>query len=211
MSTPSLYETVGLSVHFWRPSVSGPNGTADNDYCLLTPKGTWLRSLTTEYSALGFTKKAIGGCWTASIAFADSRLDMEWWLQNGIGLSVEIVDEAQAVIWDGFVNEITFSLAGQSITRGPLTDVGNAVMIFYSPADTVADEPVGGAKDTLPTVWDTASVQKYGVWYKTITTGRATAVEAGQMANLYLAERREPVVSRTIDLSGTPGDAQISI
>ena len=209
MTTPSLYETVGLSVNFWQPTVAFTSGSSNT--VTVTPKGSHQLELTDSYTALSFVKKAVGGYWSARIDTTDDRLAMEWWLQNGVGMYVEIADPGANVVWAGFVNGLSLNLAGLAITKGPLLDAGNRVVISYSPVDTVPEEPTLGTRTNTTVGENDDSQRKYGILYAYLSTGGITDAEADQLRDLFLSENANPKLSRTADLSGTAGDSIVSL
>ena len=210
MTTPSLYETIGLSVNFWQPTVAFTPGSPNT--VTVTPKGNHRGTLTDTYTSLSYVLNAVGGFWSASITLTDDRLAMEDWLQNGVGLYVEIADPGASVVWAGFVNSLNMNLAGLTITKGPLLDAGNRVIVTYAPVESVPPvEPQLETRTDTSMGEDDDSQRRYGILYAYLSTGGVTAAEADQLRDMFLAENAQPKLSRSLDLSGAPGDSAVTL
>ena len=210
MTTPSLYQTIGLSVNFWRPTVAFTPGSPNT--VTVTPKGQHRGTLTDTYPSLSYVLNAVGGFWSASIGFTDDRLAMEGWLEDGVGLYVEIADPGTSIVWAGFVNSLNMNLAGLTITKGPLLDAGNRVIVSYAPLESAAvTEPQLGTRTDTVEGEDDDSQRKYGILYAYLTTGGVTVIEAGQLRDMFLVENAEPKLSRSLDLSGAAGDSAVTL
>lgn len=208
MTTPSHYQTTGLTAHVWQPTVAWAAGSPNT--VTITPKGAYLRAIR-NYSTLSLVHKALGGYWSGSVAMDANQAEAEWWLENGIALFVEVVDETGGVVWEGFVNQVSMNLAGYSLTRGPLLDAGNRCVVSYAPIDTNSAEPTLGTRTNTAVGENAASQRKFGILYAYISTGGVTDAEALQVRDLFLAENAEPKLTGTFDLSGNPQSTSVNL
>ena len=208
MTTASHYQTTGLSVHMWKPTVTWASGSPNT--ATITPRGSYQGEIT-NYSALSFVHKATGGFWSGSCSLPINQIEAEWWLENGIGMHIEIVEPGATVVWAGFVNSLSLTLAGLSVTKGPLLDAGNRCVVSYAPIDTVPAEPTLGTRTNTAIGENSDSQRKYGILYAYLSTGGVTDTEALQIRDLFLAENAEPKVSRSLSLSGSAQPSALSL
>ena len=131
-------------------------------------------------------------------------IEIEAWLQDGLNRHVEVYDETETEIFEGFVDEIGVAHAGLTLRLGPVLDVVNAARLRYSTVDTSTSPPTMGVTETTALAQDTASQARYGLLYKTLSTGGSTAAAADQVRDAYLAERAK--AGSQVSYSGGGGD-----
>jgi len=191
MTSPSLYQTIGLSVSVYEPLILGE---------------TFLFTLTNQYTGYSHEILANGGFWTANLNLNLSLLDAEDWYENGLGRRVTVYNAAGSVVWEGFVNQITLNAGTLSEIRGPLLDIGNRVSAIYTPLDVSVYPPVSGTTTVTTISEDTDSQGMYGIIEKVVSAGTTTQDNAEQVRDIFLAENKLPETSG--DLSLSPGSGQ---
>lgn len=188
---PTHQRSVSLPISLWRPIIGS-----------YEPRGEWVGTVD-QWDSYEHTIARLGGYWKASFTVSGDMADTDWWLDEGLGLHVEVHDEAQVLIWEGFVDEVEATIGPLTVRRGPLTEVANSIRVHYQEIDntgTVTDdddwEPAGATLD------DTDSQARYGVLYQTFQADRLMTAEAQQVAAIYLAENAWPRTSKDWSLPG---------
>jgi len=180
-----------LTVHVWEPSIveDGPN-------VAYNPQGTCIDSIASE-GEFSFTIQASGGYWSFSITIPDSQIDIEDWIINGLERNIVVYNDADVVIWEGFVNRVTANLAGLSVTRGPLLDIGNRLSVTYAKQEVVGSEIVTTQNLTTIIADSSTSNLKYGIFEKIVGAGTVWEdTQADEIRDTWLAERAEPEMSK---------------
>jgi len=135
---------------------------------------------------------AVGGYDKASFTINDEKNALEEWFEEGLGRHIECYNHAQNLIWEGFVNKVSINLGPLSASRGPLLDAPNRVFAVYSALDTTTNPPVRGERTKTAAANDTYAQELYGIIESIQSIGTATAVDAAQAQNTYLAENALP-------------------
>jgi hypothetical protein len=183
----STYQSRSLSISVFSPLVLG----ADQRFLFEL----------TGYDHYSHTIDAVGGWWEASFTIKDNRNRLEGWLADGLGRHIEVYNEAQNFVFEGFVNEIEANLGPLSITRGPLLDIANRARVIYSTVDTSTSPPTVGVRAATAVANDTTSQGKYGIIEQVLSVGGSTQSEAEQIRDAYLAEHKDPETGQEINLS----------
>lgn len=211
MSEPSAFSSKGLSIKISIPLVRG------ND-------------VVGEYSKIvnGYTHtiSANGGYGSASFSIQGNNELLESWLQFGLGRHVEVFGPAMETIWEGFVNEVTVNFGAAKFTRGPLTNIGNRVVVWYTPYYDDCP-PVGGPQydpacinDGLPNtgtplptleIDDLDSQREYGIWEKVVNVGECYWREADYIRDLYLVENSHPEWNPSLSISDNSSEMSVEI
>lgn len=118
----------------------------------------------------------------------DTQVVFDDWMANGLGRSVVVNDDTLSPMWEGFVNSITVTKGGLSLTVGPLTDIANKVFATYSGVDTSVYPPQIGVRKKTPTFSNLDSQQVYGVWPEVLSLAGVTDSNADQLVSMYLKE-----------------------
>lgn len=201
MTTPSLYETTGISLSVWKPTI-------DLGTPLYTPRGTLIdRDLAFTITSYSHEILADGGWWSASISFPLTQVDAEEWLEEGLNRHVEIYNTAGETIWAGFINQVTLSAGTLTAVRGPLLDCVNRASVTYTPIlDATTVPPIEGAETTTTIANDPTTQTLYGILEAVISGGKllddGTTDDAVQLRETYLEEYKNPQSSEDLDLSG---------
>jgi hypothetical protein len=191
MTTPSLYQTIGLSISVSQPLVVG---------------NAFLFTLTNQYTSYSHEIMANGGYWTANLVLNLSLLDAEDWYENGLGRDITVYDMAGTVVWQGFVNQITLNAGALSEIRGPLLSIGNRVSAVYTPLDVSVYPPVSGTTTVTTIAEDTDSQAMYGIIEQVVSAGTTPQDNAEQVRDVYLEENKLPETSGQLSLN--PGSGQ---
>jgi len=195
----SVYRSAGLSISAFKPTI-------DTSTPLYTPTGTLITdaigSLAASYS---HTIAANGGYWSASITFSDTRSNMEEWLSQGLNRHIEVYGSELTKVWEGFVNQITYSAGTLSAVMGPLMDISNRASVVYTPIlDATISPPVLGVEQSTTIEDDDDSRALYGVLESVLSQGQLlddeTTDEAAQIRDTFLAESAWPQSSEDLAL-----------
>jgi hypothetical protein len=177
VTTPSLYETTGLSISI------GDNILLGGRQRLL------IRDSLEGYS---HTILANGGFDTMNVSAAIDRFDIDYWLDKGIGGHVEVRDESLTIVWEGVVNSIQITIGGITYLVGNFTDIINRCSVVYSWVDTTTSPPTMGSRMATPAINDTASQALYGILEQQYSIGGCTDANAYIIRALRLAELAYP-------------------
>lgn len=157
-------------------------------YQRLALGGGWLGSLDVAVQNWRHGITAFGGFDTATFELMDTQTSFDDWAANGIGRVIVASDDSLNPMWEGFVNSITISRGGLSITIGPLTDIANKVFAIYSGVDTSVYPPQIGVRKKTPTFSNLDSQALYGVWPVILSLAGVTDSNADQLVDMYLQE-----------------------
>lgn len=186
-TTPSLYETTGLDIELYKPAIVAGTSYTPESYPL---EG----NLAERVTAYSHVIQAFGGYWSAMFALNILFEDIGTWLTR-LGSHLIVFDSYGLPVWVGFVNQITITAGGLSITVGPLSSVGNRVQVVYSTVDTSTDPPTIGVRARTAVANNTAAQDRYGIIVKTLSTGGSTTVSAEQIRDTWLAENALPITA----------------
>lgn len=166
------------------------------------PQGSLVGNFSDSVSAIRFNVAAEGGYKDASITIAGPLVEIEDWVERGLGRHVEIYDPALDVVFECFVNRLDVGVGPLAQTIGPLLDIGNRVSVIYSPIlDADADPPVIGATQPTTIAEDALSQDRYGIVEKVLSGGTCQDDDAERYRDTYLAEHAWPESGEAL----TPG------
>lgn len=201
----SQHESEGLAISAYQPTI------ASGSY---TPRGRLLDDLLGQkFTAETHTVQANGGWWSQRLTLSGNLVDMEEWLDRGLGRHIETYNPALEQIFGGFVNSVTLSAGTLSTTRGPLLDIANRVSVTYTPIlDATANPPIVGSQTTT-TIADNANSQaQYAIIEQVLNggqlldddgTGPPVVSLAERRRDVYLAENAWPKSSEDLGLGAT--------
>lgn len=178
---PTHYSSRGLAIHAFTPLAAGADLVYDD-----------LGQRQNRYS---HTIRAIGGYWSAELALAADRNDIDDWIGYGLMRHVEIYDPALQIVGEFFVNRITARLGRLTVTVGPALDIANRVYLVYSPL--LADNTIGTTTTTNPAD-DATSQARYGILEHVESGGTighpatGSTVLANQQRDVILKNRKYP-------------------
>lgn len=182
---------------------------AVNIHAPLAQGGEYLETINSRMEDYAHSIAAFGGFHRCTFRISDRPTAYEEWLEDGLGRHIEVYDEALEPMWEGFVNEIVLTMGNLVVRRGPLTDIANRVKAVYSQIDPTTDPPTLGIRRQTPTLEDTVSQDRYGVWAKVLSLAGVTDDNAIQLRDTYLREHARP--ETTSDYAGSGSTVRIAI
>jgi hypothetical protein len=171
-------------------------------YQSLPSGGQWLYALDRAVLDYSHVISAWGGFDTASFRLVGPTVNIEEWLETGVGRHIQIRTAEQALAWEGFVNQVELQQGALTYTVGPLTDLANRVLCVYDALNTAYVPPTQEGRRTTVLVNDTDSQARYGIWEKEVSAGLTTATVAASVRDTFLAERRYPARTQAVGNSG---------
>lgn len=183
----SLYETTGISVN-----VESPLWVANRGY---------FASFTEELDTYTHEIDVAVGFKSAQIKLRLGRQAAEQWLLEGLGRHIVVVDSDLTVVWEGFINSVSMTFGGLTVTRGPLLDIANRVIVMYSRVNEQGEPPLGGGTFETVAAEDLDSQARYGIIEKIVSIGQATLDEANLIRDSYLAEYAFPETTHRLSFS----------
>lgn len=170
---------------------------------LYTPRGQpfdW--GIGEKASSVSLEWMADGGCWAASITFPVHPTNAASWIENGLGLHIEVWNDIGEVIWDGYVDTMDFTFGNLSAKFGPMSDVVNQIGVIYAPLlDDTLDPPLYGNETETTLATDSDSQARYGVferWFQA-EPGQTYQAQAEADRDRYLVELAFPKPTQDID------------
>jgi len=202
VTTPSSAQALGLSFNAWKPTI-----TPGTSYTL---RGAYIPDAFGIVNNYSHELQAVGGYWSAQMQMNASFSQVEDWLFNGLNRHIEVADHALDVIFEEFVNQVSATIGGVTISRGPVMEVSNDVALTYSTVDTSVDPPAVGMR--VPTDWaeDSDSQSKYGTLETMLSSGGVTDTEAEQLRDTFLADGVMPRHNQSLTFPPS-GESSVSI
>jgi len=145
-----------------------------------------------------------------SFSFGGGMVDIEDWLEAGLGLHVAVYNKDMIIIWEGFVNDISAALGSISVTRGPLMDVVNRTRVDYRTVRFDTNPPIGGDQFSTDLANDTDSQAVYGILEDYVSGGEGDEGTMDDLRDTFLAENKLPKTSQEITL-GSGQNPQITV
>ena len=203
--TQSYHESVGLAMMAYQPTIGSyaPRGVLVDD------------RLGEKYTGYSHITQADGGWWSASLSLDGNLVDMEDWLERGLGRHIEVYSPALVQVWGGFVNKVTLSAGALTASRGPLMDIANRVSVSYTPITDATTNPPTTGDATVTTIAENAASQaRYGIVEKVLSAGQLLHwTDTGppvvnhfldeQYRDTYLAENAWPKTSEDLGIGST--------
>jgi hypothetical protein len=189
----SWAEDIGLSVHAYTPLVRG---------------GGWLSQYANILETYTHTIAANGGYMSATINMKMDEPSLDEWVYDGLARHIEAYNQAQQVVFEGFVNQLTATIGTLRVTRGPLLNIANRAWARYTPLDTTANPPAKADETVTTAVQDATSQASYGIIELCLSAGEATEVDAEQTRDTHLEEHKDPETTHDI---GEPADPSLQL
>ncbi len=201
MTTPSLYETTGLSAHLFKPRIALTVGSPNS--VVYDPQGSLFETVTDKLLNYSHGIEAIGGFWNASLDVGIDMMDVDKWYQGALGCHLLVTDHSQSVAWEGIVDTMTLTLGPLTIMRGPMTDLANSVQVMYSIMDTSTTPPTTGIRKRTALTEDNDSQRSFGIWPGIVSAAGMTDATATQLRDRWIRERDYPMQTQTLNLAGS--------
>lgn len=197
-TTPSMEETLGLSISYADPLVK-------------SPRTAYLDELHAEVNSYEHETVAVAGYYSARFDLSGDLVDVNDWFERGIGRHVEVTNPDLETIWEGFVNSVAVNAGQYAATRGPLVEIANRSYAVYSERDNTVTPPTVIPGLITVIAQDATSQGKYGIWEKRITAGETDAVGAGLVRDSFLREHKEPTTDDPRIVFEAGGQVSVSV
>lgn len=138
------------------------------------------------------TISATGGFESAQGTCSGSLEDAAYWLSNGLGAAVYAYSPDMDSIWEGILFTVSATIGRERIELS-LADMANAVRVRY--------QPDIGAQTSTSFQTDTASIAQYGRKEFVYSGSGMTSTAATALRNTILATRKNPVATRSSEIS----------
>lgn len=113
----------------------------------------------------------------AKFGLETTRSDLNFWF-DAVGKKVEVHSPSMTKIWEGFIDEVKIDVGPLTYKIGPLMDVGNMLLLIFSPTVNYWRWPTGtlgrNVQGTVPTTNAQRSQDKYGIIWQALNLGAAT-------------------------------------
>lgn len=193
MTTPSHERAMRPTIAVWQPTIAWTDGGAGVNSVVWAPEGQFAETLTKQIESYKHVLRALGGYWEARFRINAGREQIERWLEERLGWHIEVYDEAQQTIFEGFVNRIDAVIGGFAVARGPLAcQSANKASVVYSTVDTTTTPPTFGLRATTAITEDDPQQRQYGIIERVLSAGGCAAVEADQVRDTWLSENARP-------------------
>ena len=179
------------TIHVWQPTMNWASAVPNTN--TWTPGGQFAETLTAQVETYKHVLRALGGYWEARFRINAGRVQIERWLEERLGWHIEVYDEAQQTMFEGFVNRIDAVIGGFAVVRGPLAcQSANKAAVAYSTVDTTTTPPTMGIRATTAITEDDVQQQRYGIIERILSAGGCAAAEATQVRDTWLSENSRP-------------------
>ena len=164
--------------------------------------GAWIYSLGVEVMDYSHTISANGGFESASFRLVGATVDIEDWLERGVGRHVQVWDSDLALVWEGYVDQVSVTQGSLAYAVGPMSDLGNRVLAVYDALNTAYIPPTEEGRAVTTLANDADSQGRYGIWEKSVSAGKTTALDAGYVRDTFLSERKYPARTQSVSTGG---------
>lgn len=163
----------------------------------------YLADYASDVSGYSHVIEADGGFKEMVFSLNSEVVEIEDWLESGLGRHVEVFDDAHLVMWEGFVDKVSAVIGGRAIERGPLMDVANRLSVVYSRVDTSVSPPVVGNRAQTAYADNADSQAKYGIFYDVYSVSGSSDATALLIRDTLLADRAWPETTESISGQGS--------
>lgn len=147
---------------------------------------------------------SVGGYRNANIVFNSNNIVAEDWFYNGVGRHIEVHSRLGNIVWEGLVNEVSFSVGDRKTKVKSLLDISNNIRIGWQyPNYNVVGDPLSGKYDETDWEINKISQVRYGVLDEFISGGSASYNEIIAMQIRLLESLSEPIISESISTGGS--------
>lgn len=193
----SIFKTNGLNLGIYDPPWRG---------------GNFIRTYNEAVSGYSHTMAAIGGFLTCDFSIDDQPYtNLEDWVENGLGREVKIKTGSGEKVFEGFIDQLEFSVEGFHVTYGPMMDIGNKVVLMFSTIDWSSGSAVTGIRGISNEVNDISSQNKYGILNKILSTGGIQLDLVDELTQLATKKISKPSKSEELSFSKTSSTFSIRV
>jgi len=198
----SVYKSAGLSISAFRPTIDTSTPGYDPTGTLITDQ------LGQQADSYSHQIEANGGYWSAQIVLSAQRQVLESWFSQGLNRHIEVYGPELSKVWEGFVNQITYSAGTLTAVTGPVVQIANRASVTYTPIlDATTTPPTLGVQQSTTIADDDDSRALYAVLEAVLSQGQllddGVTDVAEQVRDTYLAENAWPQNSEDIGLGNT--------
>lgn len=140
----------------------------------------------------------------------DTITKLDEWFSRGLGRDISVFNEVGGLVWNGFVNEISVTVGGFTVTRGPLLGISNRVKVKYQKKTWNTNPPVGGGQGETDWEDNLESQESYGVLEAVLSGGEASDTQMDQARAVYLSQFAWPDATQELS-TGASAMPSISI
>lgn len=181
-------EQRGLGIIAYRPFVSLTPGSPNTVSVNLTKQFIGLlHPLDYQHEIT-----ASDGFYSMKAVIGGTEATVEWLLNELLGAHLEVRDESNEIVWEGFANSLSYQTQGVSFEYGPVMDIANKVMLRYKRIYTGTNPPTSGASVTTPVYEDQVSEERWGICPEILNGGERTEGDAAQCLLAFLDLRKNP-------------------
>lgn len=148
---------------------------------------------------------ALGGFWTANLTMRLPLVELEDWLENGIGRQVQVKGRGTKLAWEGLVNRVTMNVGGYNMNVGPYLDIANKVKLAYSIFLQLGGGNATGIRVATDYTSDALSIARYGILVKVFSVGGVDTSAVANLQALLLERYSQPPRSEDLNLPGDTG------
>jgi hypothetical protein len=186
---------LGITINVYQPII--------DLYVSYTPKGQYLYSLSNIVESYSHTIQAFGGYESATFTLKASSADIDDWLERGLNRHIEVFDPQGIEIWEGYVDQLNYSVGGFQVQFGPLSSIANRVWVEFTKLDDSTRPPSAGAKYESLVEDEFYSQNSYGIFERVLSGGTITIADADQLRDTYLAESSYVETTKQWNSTGT--------
>lgn len=158
--------------------------------------------LTQDVISYGHSISSTRGFHTADLTLRLPLVEVEKWLEEGIGHEIKVRGQGTSIVWEGIVNKVTVNAGGYVTSRGPYLDIVNKVKLLYSKVIQMVEGSSTGISMATEYLENLGSQSHYGILGKTYSTGNIDEVIAAELQNMLLDRYSVPMNSEDLSLPG---------
>lgn len=148
---------------------------------------------------------AMGGFWTANLTMRLPLVELEDWLENGVGRQVQVKGRGTKLAWEGLVNRVTMNVGGYNMNVGPYLDIANKIKLAYSIFLQLGGGNATGIRVATDYTSNALSVARYGILAKVFSVGGVDSSAVANLQALLLERYSQPPRSEDLNLPGDTG------
>lgn len=177
-----------------RYSVATPRNVQIEVYAPISVGTQQIGIITNQVMSYQHETHIFGGFASARMRVGMPTNEAEDWYANGLARRIVTRAPDNSIVWEGFVNRISLTQGGYSLSIGPLMQTGNRAKLIYSIFDFSTGEAQG---IRVQTGWmeNTAAQDKYGIIERVLSAGGINPDEAEDLLALYVSEYSNPETS----------------
>ena len=203
----SYFQERGFSLSIWQPNITIASAVPNT--ATYVCQGQHVADLVGEVQAYQHELRALGGFWQASFTLKGNTNDLEDWVERGLNRHVEVYDEAQQMLWEGFVDSVSYSAGPLRAKRGPVSDIRNKLRLVYRLLYTGVVPAEEGAEKRTAWYEDDDSEALYGIQEVILSGDPCTDADSIQRVQSVLTESAWPNTDN--ELSTSASEPQVTI